>query len=108
VDPPGRTLSDTTVFIGILLGGSDVMQAMAQTNPANSRAIAVTTTERGAIEVLLDSVVLLSGMPKSPRRWHMKAFHPHGLTAPAALPGLPDATDHSLSHVVQQGFCERY
>ena len=27
-----------------LLGRSDVMQAMAQTNPANSRAIAVTTT----------------------------------------------------------------
>ena len=28
----------------VFAGGSDVMQAMAQTNPASSRAIAVTTT----------------------------------------------------------------
>ena len=40
----GSTSSNAGATADAFAGGSDVMQAMAQTNPANSRAIAVTTT----------------------------------------------------------------
>jgi hypothetical protein len=40
----GPTSSEAGTTADVFAGGSDVMQAMAQTNPANSRAIAVTTT----------------------------------------------------------------
>ncbi len=43
----GQTLSDVVVAAEVFAGGSDVMQAMDQTNPANSRAIAVTMTGVG-------------------------------------------------------------
>ena len=44
VDLVGETSSDVVVAAEVFAGGSDVMQAMDQTNPASSRAIAVTTT----------------------------------------------------------------
>jgi hypothetical protein len=40
----GPTSSEAGATADVFAGGSDVMQAMAQTNPASSRAIAVTTT----------------------------------------------------------------
>src|ERR1700693_1988928 len=43
VNRVGQTSSDAVVVAGFG-GGSDVTQAMLQTNPASSRAIAVTTT----------------------------------------------------------------
>ena len=43
VDLVGETSSDAVVMAEVF-AGSDVMQAMDQTNPASSRAIAVTTT----------------------------------------------------------------
>src|ERR1700685_183408 len=43
VNPVGQPSSDAVVVAGFG-GGSDVTQAMLQTNPASSRAIAVTTT----------------------------------------------------------------
>jgi hypothetical protein len=46
VNPVGQTSSDAVVVAGFG-GGSDVTQAMLQTNPASSRAIAVTTTALG-------------------------------------------------------------
>jgi hypothetical protein len=42
-----ETSSDVVVMAEIFAGGSDVMQAMDHTNPANSRAIAVTMTGVG-------------------------------------------------------------
>ena len=47
IDAVGQTSSNAVVTAELLTGGSDVMQAMDQTNPANSRAIAVTTTGFG-------------------------------------------------------------
>src|SRR3954454_20753382 len=44
VDAGGVTWSVVIVMAEAFAGGSDVMQAMDQTNPANSRAIAVTVT----------------------------------------------------------------
>src|SRR5580692_3815067 len=44
VDPVGQIFSDGVVTAEFFVGGSVVMQAMDQTNPASSRAIAVTTT----------------------------------------------------------------
>src|SRR3954453_4199061 len=44
VDFVGETSSVVVVMAEVFAGGSDVMQAMAQTNPASSRAIAVTMT----------------------------------------------------------------
>ena len=44
IDFVGETLSDADVMTEVFTRGSDVMQAMDHTNPANSRAIAVTTT----------------------------------------------------------------
>jgi hypothetical protein len=44
VDFVGETSSVVVVMAEVFAGGSDVMQAMDQTNPANSRAIAVTMT----------------------------------------------------------------
>jgi hypothetical protein len=40
----GAASSAAGLTVDVVAGGSDEMQAMAQTNPANSRAIAVTTT----------------------------------------------------------------
>jgi len=47
VDLVGETSSDVVVMAEVFAGGSDVMQAMDHTNPANSRAIAVTMTGVG-------------------------------------------------------------
>jgi hypothetical protein len=47
VDVVGETPSDVAVMAEVFAGGSDVMQAMDHTNPANSRAIAVTMTGVG-------------------------------------------------------------
>ena len=47
VDLVGQTSSDVVVAAEVFAGGSDVMQAMDHTNPANSRAIAVTMTGVG-------------------------------------------------------------
>jgi hypothetical protein len=44
IDFVGETLSDADVTAEVFTRGSDVVQAMDHTNPANSRAIAVTTT----------------------------------------------------------------
>ena len=44
VDPVWQTFSGAVVIAEFFAGGSVVMQAIDQTNPANSRAIAVTTT----------------------------------------------------------------
>ena len=47
VDVVGQTLSDGVVAAAVFAGESDVIQAMDHTNPANSRAIAVTMTGVG-------------------------------------------------------------
>jgi hypothetical protein len=47
VDWVGQTSSEVVVMAEVFAGGSDVMQAMDHTNPANSRAIAVTMTGVG-------------------------------------------------------------
>ena len=47
VDVAGETSSDVAVMAEVFAGGSDVMQAIDHTNPANSRAIAVTMTGVG-------------------------------------------------------------
>ena len=44
VDPVWQIFSDAVVMAEFFAGGSVVMQAIDQTNPASSRAIAVTTT----------------------------------------------------------------
>jgi hypothetical protein len=61
--PVRPTSSEAGVTAEVFAGGSDVMQAMAQTNPANSRGIAVTTTclglERQDAERATDLLFLL-------------------------------------------------
>jgi hypothetical protein len=47
VDLVGGTSSVVVVMAEVFAGGSDVMQPMDHTNPANSRAIAVTMTGVG-------------------------------------------------------------
>jgi hypothetical protein len=47
VDLAGETSSDIVVMAEAFAGGSDVMQAIDHTNPANWRAIAVTMTGVG-------------------------------------------------------------
>jgi hypothetical protein len=44
MDTCGQTSSNAIVVATLFAGGSVVMQAIDQTNPASSRAIAVTTT----------------------------------------------------------------
>jgi hypothetical protein len=44
VDLIGSASSNSGVVTEVFAGRSEVMQAIAQTNPASSRAIAVTTT----------------------------------------------------------------
>jgi hypothetical protein len=47
VDLVGELSSDVGVIAEVFAGGSDVLQAIDHTNPANSRAIAVTMTGVG-------------------------------------------------------------
>jgi hypothetical protein len=47
VDWVGDALSDVIAAVDVFAGGSEVMHAMDHTNPANSRAIAVTMTGVG-------------------------------------------------------------